>query len=161
MREKQHKWRAQQRSQVADRTGNSVVADVTSVSRDQRLTELLSLHLLRHGINLMTLVLLRFYTHLCLFDRSFFFFKVMQLWMCWPFSHFSLWYSFLCYYLALALVLFETSDGHALFLVLFLVLTCRGFSTPYCIKYYIGYKVCLLTWFISEDSISYPCIYIM
>ena len=60
MRGKQHKWRAQQRSQVSDRTGNSVGADVTSVSRDQRLTGPLLLHLLHHGIHLMTLVLLRF-----------------------------------------------------------------------------------------------------
>ena len=38
MRGKQNKWRAQQRSQVAERTGDSVGADVTSVSRDQTLT---------------------------------------------------------------------------------------------------------------------------
>ena len=162
MRGKQHKWRAQQRSQVADRRGNNVGADITSVLRDQRLTGPLSLHLLHHGIHFMNLVLLRFYTYLCLFDSSFFFFfLIMQLWMCWPFFHFSLWYSFLCFYLALALVIFDTSDGHAVDLVLFLGLICRGLSTTYSIKYYIGYKVCFLTWFISEDSISYPCIYIM
>ena len=160
MRGKQHKWRAQQRSQVADRGGNNVGADITSVSRDQRLTGPLLLHLLHHGIHLMTLVLLRF-LYLSLFIWQHFKKKIMQLWMCWPFFHFSLWYSFLCFYLALALVIFDTSDGHALDLVLFLGLTCRGFSTPYTIKYCIGYKVCLLTWFISEVSISYPCIYIM
>ena len=74
MRGKQHKWRAQQRSQVADRGGNNVGADIISVSRDQRLTGLLPLHLLHHGIHFMNLVLLRFYTYLCLFDSSFFFF---------------------------------------------------------------------------------------
>ena len=48
-------------------------ADITSVLRDQRLTGPLSLHLLHHGIHFMNLVLLRFYTYLCLFDSTFFF----------------------------------------------------------------------------------------
>ena len=160
MRGKQHKWRAQQRSQVSDRTGNSVGADVTSVSRDQRLTGPLLLHLLHHGIHLMTLVLLRF-LYLSLFIWQHLKKKSCSCGCAGPSFIFSLWYSFLCFYLALALVIFDTSDGHALDLVLFLGLICRGLSTPYSIKYYIGYKVCLLTWFISEVSISYPCIYIM
>lgn len=158
MREKQHKWRAQQRSQVADRTGNSVVL-TSPQSRGTKDWQTHHSHLLRHGINLMTLVLLRIlYPSLFIWQK---FLKSHAAVDVLALLSFSLWYSFLCYYLALALVIFDTSDGHALDLVLFLVLTCRGFSTPYCIKYYIGYKVRLLTWFISEDSISYPCICIM
>ena len=101
-----------------------------------------------------------FYTYLCLFDSSFFFFNHAAVDVL----------AFLSFFLVefLSVLLFSFGFGHFWHIwwacsrpILFLVLTCRGFATPYSIKYYIGYQVYLLTWFIPEDSMSYPCIYIM
>lgn len=156
MRGKHNKWRAQQRSQVAERTGDSVGADVTSVLRDQTLTGLLLLHFLHHGIHIMPLVLLRLlYLSVFIWQQFFFFFL----------NHAAVdVLAFLSFFFVefLSMLLFSFGFGH----FWHIWWACSrpdsvGFATPYSVKYYIGYQVYLLTWFISEDSISYPCIYIM
>ena len=160
MRGKQNKWRAQQRSQVAERTGDSVGADVTSVSRDQTLTTfiatLASSWNSHHAPGLTEI-----FIPICVYLTAVFLF----------FNHAAVdVLAFLSFFLVefLSVLLFSFGFGHFWHIwwacsrpILFLVLTCRGFATPYSIKYYIGYQVYLLTWFIPEDSMSYPCIYIM
>lgn len=105
-------------------------------SQDKRLTELLSTPLASssESVPLMTLSSYWFYTHLCLFDRSFFK-KSCSCGCAGPSLIFPLWYSFLCYYLA--------GFGH--FWHIWWACSRSGSVpslnmqelSPYCIKYYI------------------------